>query len=92
MPGFLYDYFELLFGCMLAAAIGLIAYWWCIVRWYVYAGLVLTSAVANQWLGLTFTASFIIPGVIILGCGIVILRGFLRDYPVIKEENIHDDR
>ena len=43
-PQFLQDYFELLFGAMLAIVVGLVGYWWRIVRWYYYGGLVFVFA------------------------------------------------
>ena len=87
MPQLLHDYFELLFGTMLAVVIGLIGYWWGIVRWYSYAGLVFVLAAFNQWLGLSFEMSFIIPGGVILLYGLIIFIRFLRKYPKVSAEN-----
>jgi len=87
MPQFLLDYFELLFGTMLAVVIGLIGYWWGIVRWYSYAGLVFVLAALNQWLGLSFELSFIIPGGVILLYGLIIFIRFLRKYPRVSAES-----
>ena len=85
-PQFLRDYFELLFGTMLAVVIGLIGYWWGIVRWYSYAGLVFVLAIFNQWLGLSFELSFVIPGGIILLYGLLIFIRFLRKYSRVPAE------
>jgi hypothetical protein len=87
MPQFLRDYFELLFGTMLTIAVGLVGYWWRIVRWHYYAGLVFASAAINQWLGLSFELSFIIPGGVILLCGLIIFFRFLRKYPRVSAED-----
>jgi len=87
MPQLLHDYFELLFGTMLAVVIGLIGYWWGIVRWYSYAGLVFVLAAFNQWLGLSFELSFIIPGGVILLYGLIIFIRFLRKYPRVSAES-----
>lgn len=88
-PQFLNDYFELLFGTMLAIIIGLIAYWWGIARWYVFAGLVFTLAAINQWSELSFELSFFIPGGIVLACGTFVLFRFLRDNPRVSAEDIN---
>lgn len=87
MPQFLKDYFELLFGTMLAIVIGLVGYWWGIVRWYYYAGLVFVFATFNQWLGLSFELSFFIPGGVILFYGLIIFVRFLRKYPRVSTED-----
>lgn len=87
MPQFLHDYFELLFNTMLAIVIGLIGYWWRIVRWYYYAGLVFILAACNQWLGLSFALSFFIPGGAILLYGTTIFVQFLRRYPRVSIED-----
>jgi hypothetical protein len=77
---------------MLAVAVGLIGYWWHITRWYRYAGLIFILAAVNQWLGLSFHLSFIIPGVIILSCGVFLFVLFLRKYPGAAEEDLSDRR
>jgi len=92
MPQFLHDYFELLFGTILAIVIGLIGYWWGIVHWYGYAGLVFILAAFNQWLGLSFELSFIIPGGVILLYGITIFARFFRKYPKASTEDFDDDQ
>jgi len=92
MPQFLRDYFELLFGTMLAIVIGLIGYWWGIVRWYGYAGLVFALAAFNQWLGLSFELSFIIPGGVVLLYGLIIFVRFLRKYPRVLSEGFDGTR
>ncbi len=92
MPQFLRDYFELLFGTMLAIAIGLIGYWWGIARWYGYAGLVFVFATCNHWLGLSFELSFIIPGGVILLYGMTIFARFLRKYPPVLTEGFDDNQ
>ena len=87
VPQFLRDYFELLFGTMLAIVVGLVGYWWGIVRWYYYAGLVFAFATFNQWLGLSFELSFLIPGGVILFYGLIIFIRFLRKYPRVSAED-----
>jgi hypothetical protein len=82
----LHYYFEFIFNTLLAIAVALIAFWWAVVRWYAYAVLVFILAAFNQWLGLSFQMSFIIPGCLVLLCGIVILIRFLHKYPVVPEE------
>ena len=89
---FLRDYFELIFGSMLAVAVGLVGYWWRTVRWYIYATLVFIFAVFNQWLALSFELSFIIPGGIITACGLIILVQFLRKYPGLSEGEFDEKR
>ncbi len=86
---FMEQYFELLFGSMLAVFILLIGYWWGIVRWYVFSLLVFLFAIANQWLGLSFPLSFIIPGGLIIIYGFATLIYFLRKYPKIPIENFN---
>ncbi|MFC1985879.1 hypothetical protein ACFLWC_02660 [Chloroflexota bacterium] len=89
-PQFVRDYFELLFGTILAVVIGLIGYWWGIVRWYNYAGLVFVLATFNQWLGLSFELSFIIPGGVVLLFGLVVFTRFLRKYSRLPAEGIDE--
>jgi len=89
MPQFLKDYFELLFGAMLAIVVGLVGYWWRIVRWYYYAGLVFLFAAFNHWLGLSFELSFVIPGGVILLYGLVIFVRFLREYRRVSAEDFN---
>jgi len=88
-PQFLKDYFELLFGAMLAIIVALVGYWWRIVRWYYYAGLVFVFAAFNEWLGLSFELSFIIPGGVILSCGLIIFVRFLRKYRRVSAEHFN---
>ena len=85
-PEFLYKYFELIFGVILAVVIALIGFWWSVFRWYGYAGLILVMAVINQWTVLSFSMSFILPGAAVLIYGVYILTRFIRNNPVIKEE------
>jgi len=87
----LQKYFEFLFGTTLAVAVGLIGYWWRITRWYWYAGMVFILAAVNQWLGLSFHLSFIIPGVVILSCGAFLFVLFLRKNPSVSEEDLGDN-
>jgi hypothetical protein len=88
-PQFLRDYFELLFGTMLAIIVGLVGYWWRIVRWYYHAALVFVFAAFNHWLGLSFELSFVIPGGVILLCGLSIFVRFLRKYPGASAEDFN---
>ena len=89
---FLHNYFEFLFGSMIAIAVALIAYWWRIYRWYLYAGMVFLFFVFHQWSDLSFMLSFIMPGGLIALCGLTILYRFLRKYPVISVEDIDENR
>ncbi|MFC2034492.1 hypothetical protein ACFLTT_03740, partial [Chloroflexota bacterium] len=86
MPQFLHHYFEFLFGTMLSILIVLIGYLWGIIRWYSYAGLLFVSAAFNQWSGLSFELSFIIPGGIILLYGLNIFVRFLQKYPRVPTD------
>ena len=81
---FLRNYFEFLFGSMIAIAVALIGYWWRIYRWYLYAGMVFLFFVFNQWSELSFNLIFIMPGGLITLCGLNILYRFLRKYPIFK--------
>ena len=87
---FLHNYFELLFNTIMAIAFGLIAYWWRIYRWYLYAGMVFVFSVFNQFSEFSFSMSFIMPGGIITLCGLTILYRFLHNYPVIIEEGLDE--
>jgi len=78
---FLRNYFEFLFGSMIAIAVALIGYWWRIYRWYLYGGMIFVLATFNQWLGLSFELSFIIPGGVVFILGLLIFVRFLRKYP-----------
>jgi hypothetical protein len=89
---FLHNYFELLFSTMMAIAFALIAYWWRIYRWYLYAAMVFVFSVFNQWSEFSFSMSFIMPGVIITLCGLTILYRFLHNYPVIVGESIAESQ
>ncbi|MFC1910410.1 hypothetical protein ACFLXC_03850 [Chloroflexota bacterium] len=89
---FLRNYFEFLFGSMIAIAVALIGYWWRIYRWYLYAGMFFLFFVFNQWSNLSFSLSFIMPGGIFTLCGLNILYRFLRRYPVVPEEDNHESR
>lgn len=91
-PQFMYVYFEFLFGTMLAVAIGVIGYWWGIIRWYVFAGLVFALAAFNQWLGLSFHLSFFIPGTVILAYGTFVFVHFLREHPKVSAEDYGENR
>lgn len=89
MTQFLKDYFEFLFGSMLSVVIALIGYWWNIVRWFGYAILVFICATINQWSGLSFEMSFIIPGGIVILYGLFLFVRFIHRYPVIASEEIN---
>lgn len=91
-PQFLKDYFELIFGSMLAIITGLIGFWWKIIRWYGYAGLFFIFTALNQWSGLSFDMSFIIPGAIIILCGFVFFFHFIIKYPRISNEDLNGSR
>ena len=89
---FLRNYFEFLFGSMIAIAVALIGYWWRIYRWYLYAGIIFLFFVFNQWSELSFNLSFIMPGGLITLCGLNILYRFLRRYAVVPEEDSYESR
>jgi len=92
MPNFMYDYFELFFGIMIAILTGLIGLFWGITRWYIYAGAIGIFAAINQWSTLTFDQAFFIPGGIISICGIIILIRFLKKYSNLPQEDSDDNR
>ncbi|MFH1640123.1 MAG: hypothetical protein ABIB93_07455 [Chloroflexota bacterium] len=85
-PQWLHHYFVFLFGTMLAIVISLIAYWWGIRRWYIYALLIWTGVVFHQWLDAPLGYSFIVPGAMVMLFGIVLLLRFLRKYPKPTKE------
>jgi len=89
---FLRNYFEFLFGSMIAIAVALIGYWWRIYRWYLYAGMIFLFFVFNQWSELSFNLSFIMSGWLITLCGLNILYRFLRRYPIVPEEDNYESR
>ena len=89
---FMRNYFEFLFGSMIAIAVALIGYWWRIYRWYLYAGMVFLFFVFNLWSGLSFSLSFIMPGGVITLSGLNILYRFLHRYPVVSQENKYEIR
>ena len=89
---FMRNYFEFLFGSMIAIAVALIGYWWRIYRWYLYAGMVFLFFVFNQWSELSFSLSFIMPGGVITLSGLNILYRFLHRYPVVSQENKYEIR
>jgi hypothetical protein len=89
---FLHNYFEFIFGSMIAIAVALIGYWWRIYRWYLYAGMIFLFFVFNQWSDLSFSLSFIMPGGLITLCGLNILYRFLRRYPAVSREDIYESR
>lgn len=86
MPQLLHDYFELLFGMMLALVVLLIGLWWKIIRWCAYAGLMFIAAACNQWLGLSFQKSFLLPGAVICICGAIMLVRFLNTNSIISDK------
>ena len=81
-PDWLSEYFMFLFGCMLALAVVIIAYWWKVNRWYAYAALMVIGVAFHQWLNASLPLSFIIPGAIVMVSGLVILSRFLRSNPI----------
>jgi MFS family permease len=80
-PAWIGEYFMFLFGAMMAIIIFVLGYWWKVDRWYVYAGLVLAAFAAHQWLYAPLNLSFIVPGVVVILCGLGLLLRFLRRYP-----------
>lgn len=89
---FLRDYFELFFGLMLTVIIVLIGFWWKIIRWYFYAALFFIFTALNQWVGLAFVMSFIIPGAAIAFCGLFMFIRFIVKYPRISGEDLDGSR
>ena len=85
-PNWLGEYIMFFFGCMLAAAISLLAYWWKVNHWYAYAVLIVTGVAFHQWLEAALHLSFIVPGAIIMLIGIAMLVRFLHRYPKVTEE------
>ena len=86
---------RLLFGFVLAVVIGSMALFFAVKRWYVYASLIPVVALGVRCLNGPMYLSFLVPGGIILLCGVVLLVRFLRRYPVPTEESSlvvdHDD-
>jgi hypothetical protein len=85
-PDWVSEYFLFMFGTMIAVVISLLGYWWKVLRWYIYAGLLFLAVSLYQWAGVPENLAFIVPGSIIALYGLVLLIGFLRKYPKAKEE------
>ena len=85
-PAWVSEYFLFMFGMMIALVIALLGYWWKVLRWYIYAGLLFIAVILYQWSGVPENLAFIIPGSIIALYGLILLVGFLRKYPRAKEE------
>jgi hypothetical protein len=85
-PAWLDEYFMLMFSTMTAVVIALLGYWWKVLRWYVYAGMVFIAAAVYQWLDTPLNLTFVVPGGIMTSYGLVLLIKFLRKYPKAKGE------
>lgn len=90
-PDWLSEYFIFLLGCMFAAVISIIAFWWKVNRWYAYAVVLVIGVAFHQWLGTPEEMSFIVLGAIVIISGAGFLLHFLRKYPKVAEEG-SDDR
>lgn len=91
-PEWLDEYFILMLGAMFAMVIALLAGWWHVTRWYIYAGLVLLAFISFQWFDTELSISFFIPGAIIAVCGFILLFRFLRLYPKEPPEDVDVSR
>lgn len=85
-PQWILDYFPLAFNGMMAIVICIIAFWFRVNRFYLYALLIFIGAVLHQWLAIPWMLSFIGSGGIIVLVGLVILIRFLYKYPHPVEE------
>ncbi len=81
-----------IFGMLTAVAICLIAFWWRVGRLFAFAGMVLAAFGIYQGLHTPAIFSFIVPGSIILVCGIVLLYRFIHKYPRLDREGQDENR
>jgi hypothetical protein len=86
-PAWLREYFMFLFGSMMAFVIGVLAYWWQVPRWYLYAVLLFIAFVAQQWTDFPLNLAFAVPGTIIALLGVALLVRFLKKYPRLDRED-----
>lgn len=71
----------LLFGVILALAIGLVGYLYQAMSWAVYAFLLLTLVVASVWFGLELGWCMMLAGGLVLASGVGILGHFQQNHP-----------
>ena len=89
---FLYGYYMLIFGAIVASVASAVAYWWLVKRWYIYAVLIMLGVSSHQWLDFSLPFSFIIPGSLIAVSGLAVLTWFLRRNPKAVLEGADDSR
>jgi len=75
------DYFLVIFGGLLAAAVGIAAYMTQVFRFYIYAVLVFLAFLLIQLVDVSFELPVTITGGIIALSGIVLFARFLQQYP-----------
>jgi len=75
------DYFLVVFGGLLAAAVGIAAYMTQVFRFYIYAVLVFLAFLLIQLVDVSFELPVTITGGIIALSGIVLFVRFLHQYP-----------
>ncbi|MFC2070398.1 hypothetical protein ACFLTB_04410 [Chloroflexota bacterium] len=85
-PEWLNEYYRLIFVIIVTLMIAVLGYWWRVTRWYIYAGLILVSFFAYQWLNLPRGLCLIAPGGLIALYGTALLILFLRRYPKPTQE------
>ena len=85
---FFKEYFEFLFGTSIVIAILIVAWWWRVLRWFLYAGMLFVFFISDQWAGLSFSLSFLIPGATVALCGLVILYRFIRTHKAVSEAEL----
>ena len=88
-PDWLSEYFMLMLGAMFAFVVVFLASCWRVIRWYVYAVMILLAFVSHQWLDTELNLSFFIPGGIMAIYGFILLILFLRRYPKKPPEDIY---
>ena len=91
VPQWFDSYFIVCFGGILAAAVGLIAYWLKVNHWYAYAVLIFSAFALQPWLQTPLHYSFIASGSIVLLSGLVLLIRFICKYPKPAEEGFDED-
>lgn len=74
-------YIMFLFGSLMSITVALLAFWWRVTRWYLYAALMLVCFCLHQWADLPLQYSFFIPGGLFSLYGLAVFIRFLRRYP-----------
>ena len=79
-PAWLNDYFPLLFSFVLAVPISLVAGWFMVRRYYLYALFVVAGGALTVWLDIEWAHAFFAAGGIITLAGAALLVTFLKSY------------